>query len=202
MSDAQRTIEFAGLRAGNSLPLVLFAEGGGGRPREDPVTIAALENTNFRKLAQLSGKVPILGIVSGRCFAGNAALLGLADVIIATENSNIGMAGPALIEAGGLGHFTPEDIGPIDVQHGNGVVDIRVEDEAAAVSAARQYLSYFQGAVTDWEAGDSRRLRHVVPENRLRAYDVRHVIDLIADTARCVDQNIGCCVIGAELFGQ
>ncbi len=171
----------------HKMPLVLFAEGGGGRPREDPVTIAALENTNFRKLAQLSGKVPILGIVSGRCFAGNAALLGLADVIIATENSNIGMAGPALIEAGGLGHFTPEDIGPIDVQHGNGVVDIRVEDEAAAVSAARQYLSYFQGAVTDWEAGDSRRLRHVVPENRLRAYDVRHVIDLIADTASVLE---------------
>lgn len=166
----------------HDIPLVLFAEGGGGRPREDPVTIAALENTNFRKLAELSGKVPILGIVSGRCFAGNAALLGLADVIIATENSNIGMAGPALVAAGGLGNFKPEDIGPIDVQHQNGVVDIRVEDEEAAVKAARQYLSYFQGAVSDWEAGDSRRLRHVIPQNRLRVYDARDVIELIADT--------------------
>jgi acetyl-CoA carboxylase carboxyltransferase component/biotin carboxyl carrier protein len=166
----------------HAIPLILFTEGGGGRPREDPVTIAALENTNFRKLAKLSGRVPLIGIVSGRCFAGNAALLGLADVIIATENSNIGMAGPALVAAGGLGNFTPEEIGPIDVQHENGVVDIRVDDEEAAVSAARNYLSYFQGAVSDWEAGDLRRLRHVIPENRLRAYDVRNVIDLIADT--------------------
>jgi acetyl-CoA carboxylase carboxyltransferase component/biotin carboxyl carrier protein len=166
----------------HAIPLILFAEGGGGRPREDPVTIAALENTNFRKLAELSGRVPILGIVSGRCFAGNAALLGLADVIIATDNSNIGMAGPALIAAGGLGSFTPEEIGPIDVQHKNGVVDIRVKDEKTAVSVARRYLSYFQGAVSDWEAADLRRLRHVIPENRLRAYDVRNVIELIADT--------------------
>jgi acetyl/propionyl-CoA carboxylase alpha subunit len=171
----------------HEIPLVLFAEGGGGRPREDPVTIAALENTNFRKLAELSGRVPIVGIVSGRCFAGNAALLGLADVIIATENSNIGMGGPALIEAGGLGSFAPEDIGPIDVQHENGVVDIRVEDEEAAVDVARQYLSYFQGELSDWEAADLRRLRHVIPESRLRAYDVGDVIELIADTGSVLE---------------
>ncbi|WP_317931462.1 carboxyl transferase domain-containing protein [Halioxenophilus sp. WMMB6] len=163
------------------LPLVLFAEGGGGRPREDPVTIAALENTNFQKLAQLSGQVPVVGVVSGRCFAGNAALLGLADVIIATDNSNIGMAGPALIEAGGLGSFTPEQVGPIEVQHANGVVDIRVPDEPAAVEACQRYLGYFQGPLPHWQAHDERLLRHVVPEQRLRVYDVRRVIELIAD---------------------
>ncbi len=177
----QKSDRLFDLARDQTLPLVLFAEGGGGRPREDPVTIAALQNETFRKLAELSGQVPVVGVVSGRCFAGNAALLGMADVIIATENSNIGMAGPALIEAGGLGSFAPEDVGPIDVQHGNGVVDIRVKDEAEAVQVTKQYLSYFQGNLDHWQAHDERKLRHAIPESRLRAYDVRAVINLLAD---------------------
>lgn len=177
----QKTDRLFDLAGEHCMPLVLFAEGGGGRPREDPVTIAALENQTFRKLAELSGRVPLIGVVSGRCFAGNAALLGMVDVVIATENSNIGMSGPALIEAGGLGTFTPEEVGPIDVQHRNGVVDIRVDNEAEAVAAARKYLAYFQGKFDTWTAHDQRRLRHAIPEDRLRSYDVRDVIRLIAD---------------------
>jgi acetyl-CoA carboxylase carboxyltransferase component len=163
-------------------PLVLFAEGGGGRAGDDPgMKIAWLGSPTFISFARLSGQVPLVGIVSGPCFAGNAALLACADVIIATEDSNIGMAGPALIEAAGLGSFTPQEIGPIDVQSRNGVVDIRVADEAAAVQAAKVYLSYFQGSARNWTAADPRLLRHAIPENRLRAYDVRTVIKLIAD---------------------
>lgn len=173
-----RLFDIAGERG---IPVVLFAEGGGGRPREDPVTIAGLNSPTFLKFAQLSGKVPLVGVVSGRCFAGNAALLGLADVIIATEDSTIGMAGPALIDAAGLGTFTPEEVGPIDMQEKSGVVDIRVADEAAAVAAARHYLSFFQGAAAEWDEPDSRLLRHAVPESRMRAYDVRDAARMIAD---------------------
>ena len=169
------------LAAERGIPLVLFAEGGGGRPREDPVTITGLNSPTFFKAAKLSGKVPFVGVVSGRCFAGNAALLGVADVIIATQDSTIGMAGPALIEAAGLGSFTPEEVGPIAVQTRSGVVDLAVADEAEAVAMAKRYLSYFHGAQADWEAHDPRLLRHVVPENRLRAYDVREAGRLIAD---------------------
>lgn len=165
-----------------SLPLVLFAEGGGGRPREDPVSIVGMNIPSFRSLAELGGKLPIISIVAGRCFAGNAALAGLADVIIATEDSSMGMAGPAMIEAAGLGACTPEDVGPIDVQCRNGVVDIRASDEAEAVSLAKHYLSFFQGDFADWTAKDQRLLRHAIPENRMRAYDVRTVAQLIADT--------------------
>ena len=178
----QKTDRLFDLARDHKIPLVIFAEGGGGRPREDPVTIAALENQNFFKLAQLSGKVPVIGIVSGSCFAGNAVLLGMSDVIIATQNSNIGMAGPALIEAGGLGSFTPEQVGPISVQQSNGVVDIAVSDEQEAVEEAKQYLSYFQGDIENWSAEDQRKLRHAVPENRLRAYDVRNLIQQLADS--------------------
>jgi acetyl-CoA carboxylase carboxyltransferase component len=126
--------------------------------------------------------VPLVGIVSGRCFAGNASLLGCCDVVIATNNSNIGMGGPAMIESGGLGVFRPEEIGPISVQEPNGVVDVAVADEAEAVRVARKYLSYFQGSLPSFTCADQRILRKIVPENRLRVYDVREVIETLADT--------------------
>jgi acetyl-CoA carboxylase carboxyltransferase component len=135
----------------------------------------------FRLYAKLSGRVPRIGIANGKCFAGNAALLGASDVIIATKNSNIGMGGPAMIEGGGLGVFRPEDIGPISIQAPNGVVDIVVDNEEDAIIIAKKYLSYFQGIRTDWTQHDQRKLRTYIPENRLRSYDVRRIIETIAD---------------------
>ena len=164
------------------LPMVFFAEGGGGRPGDTDIVFAAdLHIPAFHLLGRLSGLVPLVGIASGRCFAGNAVVLGCCDVVIATRNANIGMGGPAMIEGGGLGVFRPEEVGPMDVQVPNGVVDIPVEDEAEAVVAAKRYLSYFQGRVDDWTSADQRRLRHAVPEDRLRIYDVRRVIEVLAD---------------------
>ena len=170
------------LAEAHRLPTVLYAEGGGGRPGDtDTMGVAGLDCLAFNYFARLSGLVPTIGIVNGRCFAGNAVLLGCCDVIIATESANIGIGGPAMIEGGGLGVFTPEEVGPIDVQVPNGVVDIAVKDEAEATEAARKYLSYFQGAIDQWEAPDPRELRFAVPENRLRWYDMRNVINGIAD---------------------
>ena len=166
------------------LPLILFAEGGGGRPGDtdaEGVMIAGLDLPTFSLFAGLSGRVPLVGIVSGYCFAGNAALLGCCDVIIATRNANIGMGGPVMIEGGGLGRFAPEDIGPVDVQSQNGVVDITVEDEAAAVAAAKQYLSYFQGKIPQGDVADQALLRDMIPENRRRTYDVRQIVETMAD---------------------
>ena len=164
------------------LPMVFFTEGGGGRPGDTDIVFAAdLHIPAFHLLGRLSGLVPLVGIASGRCFAGNAVVLGCCDVVIATRNANIGMGGPAMIEGGGLGVFRPEEVGPMEVQAPNGVVDIPVADEAAAVAAAKRYLSYFQGAVDDWTCADQRRLRYAVPEDRLRVYDVRSVVELLAD---------------------
>ncbi|WP_378941731.1 carboxyl transferase domain-containing protein [Mesorhizobium sp. ANAO-SY3R2] len=169
-------------------PLVMFTEGGGGRPGDtDFIGAAGLNLPTFWHFGRLSAKVPIVGISSGRCFAGNAALLGGCDVIIATRNSSIGMAGPAMIEAAGLGTCTPEDIGPVSVQAPNGVIDIVVEDEAEAVQVAKQYLSYFQGTVAEWSCPDQRLLRRLVPENRLRGYDIREVLATIADTGSLLE---------------
>jgi len=167
-----------------SLPLIFFAEGGGGRPGDvdaEGVMIAGLDLSSFGMFGGFSGKAPMVGIVSGPCFAGNAALLGCCDVIIAASNANIGMGGPVMIEGGGLGTFKPEEVGPIDVQTQNGVVDIEVADDVEAVAAAKKYISYFQGSVSEWEAGDQNVLRDVIPENRRRVYDVRKVIRAMAD---------------------
>ena len=172
------------------LPTVFFAEGGGGRPGDtDANVVAGLDLTTFSRFAALNGKVPLIGIVEGPCFAGNASLLGCCDVIIATRGSNIGMGGPAMIEGGGLGVVKVEDIGPIDIQTRNGVVDIEVANEAEAVSVARKYLSYFQGSIPTWEAADQRRLRWLIPENRLRVYDVRKVIEGLADEGSVLEMR-------------
>lgn len=166
----------------NKLPTILFAEGGGGRPGDtDTSGVAGLDCLAFTYFAQLSGLVPVIGITTGRCFAGNAVLLGCCDIIIATEDSNIGVGGPAMIEGGGLGVFTPDEVGPMNVQVPNGVVDISVKDEEEAVEVAKKYLSYFQGPIKNWKEPDSRKLRFAVPENRLRYYDMRDIIDGIAD---------------------
>jgi acetyl-CoA carboxylase carboxyltransferase component len=163
-------------------PVVFFTEGGGGRPGDtDGIGGSGLDTLAFRLFGELSGLVPLVGINSGRCFAGNAAILGCCDVVIATANSNIGMGGPAMVEGGGLGVFKPEEIGPMSVQVPNGVVDIAVADEAEAVAVAKQYLGYFNGARDDWAYGDAVQLRDVVPENRLRVYDVHDAVHALAD---------------------
>src|ERR687892_283449 len=164
------------------LPVVFFAEGGGGRPGDtDAPGVSGLDCLAFNLWGGLSGWVPLVGINSGRCFAGNAAILGCCDVVIATRNSSIGMGGPAMIEGGNLGVFAPEEVGPMSVQVPNGTVDIAVEDEAEAVAVAKKYLSYFQGAMPEWRAADQRLLRRAIPENRLRVYDVRSVIETLCD---------------------
>jgi acetyl-CoA carboxylase carboxyltransferase component len=174
------------------LPLVLFAEGGGGRPGDtDAPGVSGLDCLAFALFAGLSGLVPLVGIVSGRCFAGNAALLGCCDVVIATEGSNIGLGGPAMIEGGGLGVYEPEEIGPLAVQITSGVVDVPVAAEADAVAVATRYLSYFRGPSSEWACRDQARLRSLVPENRLRAYDSRAVIDTLADTASVLELRRG-----------
>jgi acetyl/propionyl-CoA carboxylase alpha subunit/acetyl-CoA carboxylase carboxyltransferase component len=188
MRNHAKTDRVFDVAARRKLPVVLFAEGGGGRPGDtDVASVAGLDVPTFRALGALSGQVPLVSIVSGRCFAGNAALAGACDVIIATPDANIGMGGPAMIEGGGLGEYRPEDIGPIDVQRRNGVVGLVARDEAHAVALAKQYLSYFGGPLDDWEAPDPRRARHVVPENRLRAYDVHHAIESVVDVGSVLE---------------
>jgi len=192
MRNHAKTDRMLGIAFDQRLPVVLFAEGGGGRPGDtDMPIVAGLHVTTFASYARLSGQVPVVGIVSGRCFAGNAALLGCSDVIIATRSSNIGMGGPAMVEGGGLGVFKPEQIGPGSVQHRNGVIDILVEDEARAVAAARHYLSFFQGRTRDWITPDPLALRAVVPENRLRVYDTRAAMVGLVDTGSLLELRTG-----------
>lgn len=170
------------------LPIVMFAEGGGGRPGDtDDHGGLKLYNATFWGMARLNGEVPIIAIVSGRCFAGNAALVACADIVIAAEDASIGMGGPAMIEGGGLGIVPAEEVGPVSVQSRNGVVDVVVRDERAAVAVAKQFISYFQGSISTWECADQRQLRHIVPEAPRRAYDMREVIDTLADTGSVLE---------------
>ena len=170
------------------IPLVLFGEGGGGRPGDDRKGPGvAFDTHTFTQFSKLSGLVPLVCVINGRTFAGNTALVACCDVIIATERTTVAMGGPAMIEGGGLGIYTPEEVGPMSFQVPNGVVDILTKDEEEAVEVAKKYLSYFQGSVSDWEAHDQRRLRHVVPENRLRLYDMKEIVHTIADVGSVLE---------------
>ncbi len=165
------------------LPTVLFAEGGGGRPGDtDYPVVSALDTRAFALWARLSGLVPRIAVVAGRCFAGNAVLAGCSDLIVATENVSLGMGGPAMIEGGGLGKVDPDDVGPLEMQTRNGVVDLAVADEAEAVAASKRLLAYFQGATPPGAEPDQAALREIVPERERRAYAVAPVIETLADT--------------------
>ena len=170
------------------LPAVLFAEGGGGRPGDtDHPIVSGLHTTSFSLWAGLGGVVPRVGIVGGRCFAGNAALLGCCDVIIATRAATVGMGGPAMVEGGGLGVHTPEEIGPVDVQAANGVLDVVVGDDAAAVVVAKQVLGLLRGPQPAGGCADQAAMRTALPAERARAFDPRVVLDLLADTGSVVE---------------
>jgi acetyl-CoA carboxylase carboxyltransferase component len=188
MRNHQKTDRMLEIALKRKLPVVLFAEGGGGRPGDtDMPIVAGLHVPTFASLARLSGEVPLVGIAAGRCFAGNAALLSCCDLIIATRGSNIGMGGPAMVEGGGLGVFAPEDIGPAQSQSKNGVIDLLVDDEAAAVGAARQYLGLLQAAATDWQCADQTAFRDAIPENRVRGYEVRPIVETLVDAGSLME---------------
>jgi acetyl-CoA carboxylase carboxyltransferase component len=187
MRNHQKTDRLLGIALDQQLPVVLFAEGGGGRPGDtDMAIVAGLHVGTFAAMARLSGRVPTLGIAAGRCFAGNAALLGCCDLIIATRGSNIGMGGPAMVEGAGLGRYRPEDIGPAAVQQANGVIDILVDDEVEAVARAQHCLALFQGSVPAGPAPDAQALREALPESRVRSYDSRRVVLGLADEASVI----------------
>lgn len=167
-------------------PVVMFTEGGGGRPGDTDITTvnSGLQCQSFATWASLQGKVPRISVANGYCFAGNAALFGAADITIATRSSWIGMAGPAMIEGGGLGMVKPTDIGPSADQVKNGVIDILVENEQQAAEMAKKCLLYFQGPLVEVQnnrCADQQLLNHVLPEDRRFVYDVKDIINVLAD---------------------
>ncbi|MEL7098662.1 MAG: carboxyl transferase domain-containing protein [Pseudomonadota bacterium] len=168
------------LETARGMPLVLYAEGGGGRPGDvdaDPLVAAGL---NLHSFAAFSAHAPLkIGIAAGYCFAGNAALWGVCDIRIATRGSNIGMGGPAMIEGGGLGRVAPQDIGPAHMHAAAGTLDLLAENEAEATAHARALLSLGR---LPTEAQDHAALAEVIPADRTEAYDMRDAIAALTDS--------------------
>jgi acetyl-CoA carboxylase carboxyltransferase component len=172
------------------LPVICWLDGGGARPHDMKVEARGSTPT-FVVFARLSGLVPTIGILPGRAFAGHANLAGMCDVLIATRDSAMGMAGPPLVEAALGVKLTPEEVGPAEVHVASGVIDILVDDEAQAIAAAKKYLAYFSGPTAAGPAPDTRALRDLVPENPRRAYNVRKAIEGIADVGSVQELKAG-----------
>ncbi|MFM8888430.1 MAG: acyl-CoA carboxylase subunit beta [Solirubrobacterales bacterium] len=185
------------------LPTIFFAEGGGGRPGDTDIpVVSALEVPAFALWAGLSGKVPRIAIVHGRCFAGNAVIAGCSDLIVATEGSSIGMGGPAMIAGGGLGEVSPDEVGPSAMQSENGVIDFLARDEAEAVEVTRRLLSFFQGRIAPGVETDQESLREVVPEGARRAFDPVPVIETLCDEESVVVLREGFAPEMVTAFGR
>ena len=137
--------------------------------------------------------MPLVGIVAGRCFAGNAALLGCCDVVIATAAARSAWAARRWSRAAASARSAPEEIGPSDVQSRSGVIDVLVADEAEAV-AARQALPRrsSRAHAAAGTAATRPRCATSLPANRLRAYDIRAADRaLVATPARSLELRAG-----------
>lgn len=180
------------------LPVICWLDGGGARPH-DMLLAARGKTPTFVVFARLNGLVPTIGVVPGVAFAGQANLAGMCDLLIGVRGSALGMAGPPLVEAALGVRYTPQDIGPTDMHEASGVYDLVVEDDAQAVSMAQRYLSYFSGPVPCKDCPDQSVLCGLVPENPRQSYDVRRVIETLADTDSVLElkPKFGSCVVTA-----
>lgn len=169
------------------LPLICWLDGGGARPQDMMKMAERGSAYTFVGLARLSGWVPTVAIVPGRAFAGHANIAGLCDLMIAVRGAAIGMAGPPLVEAALGAKLTPEEIGPAEMHARSGVVDLLVDDEGQAITAARKYLDFFGPPLAQAEAPDPTPLRELVPENPRRAYNVRKAIEHIVDVGSTLE---------------
>ena len=131
-------------------PVVFFVDGGGSRARHPRVGQGHHEVNGpigpynlFDGMAELSGWVPTVAIVSGPSFAGHASLAGFSDIVIATGGSSIGMGGPPMVEAALGQRLTPHELAGVEMHETTGGIDRLVTDESEAVAVARAYLSYY-----------------------------------------------------------
>jgi len=176
------------------LPVICWLDGGGARPHDMHV-VARPSTPTFVVFARLSGLVPTIGIVPGRAFAGHANLAGMCDLLVATRDSAMGLAGPPLVEAALGKRFTPEEIGPAEAHWASGVIDVLVDNEEEAIAVAKNYLAYFDPpgspSAAPGKARDQAPLRDIVPENPRRAYNVRKVIETLADEGSVLEIKAG-----------
>lgn len=179
-------------------PVVMWLDGGGART-QDLLLPARSKATCFTVFGKLSGLVPTVGVVPGNAFAGHANLAGMCDFLIGLKGSALGMGGPPLVESALGVKLRPTDIGPAEMHEKSGVYDLVVEDDGAAIEAARRYLAYFGPPREPGREHDQAVLRDIIPENPRQAYDVRRVIETLADVDSVMELRpvFGACIVTA-----
>ena len=182
------------LQAG--IPLIMLLDGGGHRIQDGQSSrhYASGAGIIMQELAHLSGWAPIVGAILGFGFAGNTNFTAFADhLVMVRKRAVMGIAGPALVKVATGETISTEALGGADVQvDQNGLADVGVESEEAAFESIRKFLSYLPSnaagpapvvvpARTQTEVERAQALLDIVPANTRRSYDVRRVIELIAD---------------------
>tara|TARA_B100001741_G_scaffold213175_1_gene176434 strand:- start:79 stop:1503 length:1425 start_codon:yes stop_codon:yes gene_type:complete len=167
-------------------PIAFFVDGGGSRARHPRAGLGHLELsgqigrfTLFDGMAELSGWVPTVAIVSGPSFAGHASLAGFSDIVITTRGSAIGMGGPPMVEAALGLTLTPQELAGVEMHELTGGIDLLVDDEPTAIELAKQYLSYLQDSSGGQAHPSAESVAELVPESG--PYDIYPVINAIFD---------------------
>ncbi len=167
-------------------PITFFVDGGGSRARHPRAGLGHLELsgqigrfTLFDGMAELSGWVPTVAIVSGPSFAGHASLAGFSDIVITTRGSAIGMGGPPMVEAALGLTLTPQELAGVEMHEKTGGIDLLVDDEPTAIELAKQYLSYLRDHPTGESHSSAEKVADLVPESG--PYDIYPVIHALVD---------------------
>ena len=172
------------------LPLISQMESSGADILEG---IAALHGWGLaaKALADCSGVVPIISIVTGPAVSGPALLLGLSDFVVMTDNAYAFVSGPTMVfEFTGIDVATDELGGAGTHARHSGVSSVVVPDLDAATIWVEELLEYLPSnvdelapvlATTDPDNRLTPEAGDLIPKTSTGSYDVREVIASIAD---------------------
>ena len=168
-------------------PIAFFVDGGGSRARHPRTGLGHLELsgqigrfTLFDGMAELSGWVPTVAIVSGPSFAGHASLAGFSDMVIATRGSAIGMGGPPMVEAALGLTLTPQELAGVEMHERTGGIDLLVDNEPAAIQSAKRYLEFLWDQPEGPPDPSAEDIADLIPETG--PYDIHPIIQALVDS--------------------
>lgn len=144
-----------------------------------------------KELVKCSGVVPTLFVACGPVLSGPAFLLGIADITIFTEDAYAFVSGPQMVQAFTGVPITTEALGGAGVHaRSSGLASLVVADREEALEAVSAILFYLPSHVDEFPPSiqtedpvnrPSTEAASTIPDHATGSYDVRNIIEDIAD---------------------
>ena len=187
---AEKIIKIMDLALKNGAPVVGLNDSGGARIQEGVVSLAGYADI-FYKNTLASGVIPQISAVMGPCAGGAVYSPAITDFIMMVENTSyMFVTGPNVVKTVTHEDVTSEELGGA-MTHAtkSGVTHFVAANEVQCIEYLKKLLSYIPQNCEDevprlpYETGDESRakLKNVIPENPNQPYDIREVIEELAD---------------------